>query len=357
MKNDSVRNSSLELMRIIAMLTVVAHHYVVNSGITELYDMQNITINMVVLQFWGLWGKTAINAFVMITGYFMCTSKLTVKKYFKMLFEVKFYGIILYIVFLVAGYEVFTLKRVFTVVFSTAYGMNRGFTSSFLMFYLFIPFLNILIKHLTKAKFRMLVGVLLAMFTLSSTFFFNSAIFHEIGWYTTLYFVSAYIRLYPFKWMEKNVVCGTMLFASIALSYLSVIVVDFFGTKVGFYKYDYMVSDSNKLLAFLVGVFCFLFFRNLKIKSNKAINLISSTTFGVLLIHANSDAMRTFLWKDILNVATMYTVDVGRLFSHAIISMLVVFAICSVIDILRIYFVEKPVMNYLASKKWFNKEL
>ncbi len=30
-----VRSSNLELLRIIAMLTIVAHHSVINSGITE----------------------------------------------------------------------------------------------------------------------------------------------------------------------------------------------------------------------------------------------------------------------------------------------------------------------------------
>ena len=73
------RSSNLELLRIVSMFAIVAHHFVVNSGVTANFDFNKITANMVFLQLFGMWGKTAINSFVMISGYFMCTSYLTVK--------------------------------------------------------------------------------------------------------------------------------------------------------------------------------------------------------------------------------------------------------------------------------------
>ena len=39
-----VRESSLELFRILTMIVIVAHHYIVNSGIsTQMITMQNVT--------------------------------------------------------------------------------------------------------------------------------------------------------------------------------------------------------------------------------------------------------------------------------------------------------------------------
>lgn len=64
------RNSNLELLRIVAMISIIAHHYVVNSGITDQFDYTNITANMVFLQIWGMWGKTAINERVEYRGLF-----------------------------------------------------------------------------------------------------------------------------------------------------------------------------------------------------------------------------------------------------------------------------------------------
>ena len=63
--------------------------------------------------------------------------------------------------------------------------------------------------------------------------------------------------------------------------------------------YYHFVIDSNKLIAILTAVLAFLYFKGLNIKYNKIINLISASTFGVFLIHANSDAMRNFLWVDL----------------------------------------------------------
>lgn len=74
------------------------------------------------------------------------------------------------------------------------------------------------------------------------------------------------------------------------------------------------------------------------------INKISATCFGVLLIHANGDAMRRWLWKDVLNNVGMYDSDL--LVLHAILSVLGVFAICSIIDTLRIKLIETPLFNY-----------
>jgi peptidoglycan/LPS O-acetylase OafA/YrhL len=70
-----LRNSNLELYRIISMMMIVAHHYVVNSGLTGeggplLTDFTSG--KSLFLSVFGAWGKTGINCFLMITGYYMC---------------------------------------------------------------------------------------------------------------------------------------------------------------------------------------------------------------------------------------------------------------------------------------------
>lgn len=313
----------------------------------ENYDFSNITANMVFLQLWGMWGKTAINAFVMITGYFMCTSKLTWKRFLKMWMKAKFYKVIFFIIFCFAGYEAFTTKSIFKLVFSYINGVNNGFVSSFLAFYLFIPFMNALIEKLSQKDLQKLIALLLGMFTVTSTFFFNSSVFHYVFWYMTLYFVAAYIRLYPNRWTESGRFNGTVLFVTILLSYASVIAIDFVGAMVGFTNAYYMVSDSNKLFAFIIGVSAFLFFKGTPVKNNRFINTVASTTFGVLLIHANSDAMRQWLWKDLLHLPSLYTAAFPKLVAIYVLVMFGVFAVCSLIDYVGIQVIENPVFNVI----------
>lgn len=75
------RNSNLELYRIIIMLLIVAHHYVVNSGLIQLMQNSETTNNSIFLYLFGMWGKTGINCFMLITGYFMCKLNITIRKF------------------------------------------------------------------------------------------------------------------------------------------------------------------------------------------------------------------------------------------------------------------------------------
>ena len=106
-----VRESGIELLRIITMILIIAHHYVVNSGLT--LEGGSICNNptswkTIFLMIFGAWGKTGINCFVLITGYFMCKSNISFKKFVKLYLEVVFYNLVIYMIFLLSGYESFS---------------------------------------------------------------------------------------------------------------------------------------------------------------------------------------------------------------------------------------------------------
>ena len=339
------RNSNLELLRILAMLLIIAHHYVVNSGITNLFDVQNPTSNMVFLQLWGMWGKAAINIFILISGYFMCKSSLTLNKILKLYLEVKFYKIIIFLIMYAMGYQSLGVMEIFKAVFNVLYGFNRGFTGSFFAFYIFIPFYNLLIQKMNKKGHFSLICMLIFIFTFTGTFI-NAPVFHHMGWYMTLYFVASYIRLYPNEYTEKCMANFVVLGVVALLSYVSIVAFDLLHIDMAYY----FVADSHKIFAFLIGISAFLAFKNLNIRINKFINRISATTFGILLIHANSEAMRTFLWHDLIKVPQMYIFPLIDLFLHAFVSMIGVFVVCSLIDMVRIYVLEKPLFKFLSKK-------
>lgn len=351
------RSSNLELLRIFAMLTIIASHSVINAGIPELYDYSDVSANMLFLQLFAMWGKTAINVFVLISGYFMCKSDLTINRFSKVYLEVKFYKFLIFAVMLIMGYEVFSLKGVFKLVFGFANGINNGFTYSFLAFYLFVPFYNILIKNIDEKKHRLLIIFSIFTFTITTTFFVNGTVFNELGWYIALYFVAAYIRLYPCKWMSNNKVCAPILVLLVLSTYAFVVFVDFIGARFGFTAVTYLTSDSSKILAFLIGVFSFLTFKNMQIKNSKFINTVASTTFGVFLIHANSSAMREFLWFDLVDSKGHYNLPLSQVVLFFVGVVLAVFVCGSIIDLFRIKLIEKPLFKWLNKFDWFNKPI
>ena len=78
------RSSNLELYRIILMLGIIAHHYVVNSGLKELMAANPTSLNSIYLYIFGWFGKTGINCFLLITGYFMCKQNFSWQKLLKL---------------------------------------------------------------------------------------------------------------------------------------------------------------------------------------------------------------------------------------------------------------------------------
>ena len=337
-----VRSSNIELFRILSMLMIVAHHYVVNSGLMNCIDAQStLRFQDYFLLLFGWGGKTGINCFVLITGYFMCTSHITKKKLFKLLGEVYFYAVALWGIFFTAGYEAFSIKGFLKMLFPF-YDVADNFTACFLLFYLLIPFLNKLIHALSEKEHLQLLLWCLGVYVLLPSFVKAHVVFNYITWFGVLYIIASYIRLYPKECFSNIKVTGSIAGVSLLLSWASVIVLAMLSRMVGkgVGICYFFVADSNKVLALVTSVGAFLFFKNLKIGYSKAINTIAASTFGVLQIHANSDTMRRWLWVDVCNNVGAY--QGGNVIIHAIVSVVAIYFVCTIIDMIRIRLIEQP---------------
>lgn len=349
MKNEIVnrggtRTSNLELYRIIIMLLIVAHHYVVNSGVLELMYETPFTGNSIFLFLFGMWGKIGINCFVLITGYFMCKNSITMKRFLKLLLEVEFYKILIYIVFVASGYEAISLSGIAKAILPVR-AISTNFTGCFLVFYLCIPFLNILVKNMNERQHLLLLSLTLFTYVFMGTLPKFSVTMNYVSWFICLYFIASHMRFYPKNLFEKTRLWGICTVVLIAICALSVICCVWLGSKMDKQMAYYFVSDSNTLLAVCMGVSSFLFFKNLKVRQSKVINMVASSTFGVLLIHANSDTMRHWLWQTVLNVKGMFYKPTYMLAVHAVVSVVAIFTVCVIIDQIRIRTVENKALN------------
>lgn len=339
MGGQKIRRSNLELYRIIVMLLIVAHHYVVNSGQTDVMAEDPLSSKSLYLYMLGMWGKTGINCFVLITGYFMCRSHITLRKFLKLFLEIMFYNIVIWAIFVGTGYESFSIKLMLKEL-SPIVSIADGFTSCFLIFYLFIPFLNILVNSMDKRKHACLLALCLFTYTVLGTLPKLHVVFNYITWFSILYFISSYIRIYGLFPRIKNYQWGVLTLLAIVLSLLSVLFLIALHVHFGIPLAPYwLVSDSNALMAVVVSICSFMYFKDLPIKQSKLINTISASTFGVLCIHANSDTMRQWLWKDVVDCVGQYSSDQMVLLS--LISIFCIFFLCITIDYIRIHTLEK----------------
>lgn len=344
-----LRSSNLELYRIVSMLMIVAHHYVVNSG---LFDSGGpmvsnpISANTLFLALFGAWGKVGINCFLMITGYFMCTSHITVRKFIKLILQIYLYKLLLFPILLIGGYETLSLNRIVKLIMPVWGFSTSNFTSCFIAFWLTIPFLNILLRNMNKRQHALLVLLLLCFFTLFGTIPHFEVPLNYITWFGIIYLISAYLRLYPNPLFERKKLWGWLTLFTTLVALASVTGMQYlYGSKGINYSY-FFVRDSNKILAVAYAVCSFLWFKNMNIRHSKIINAFGAGTFGVLLIHANSNAMRTWLWKDTVDCVGHYSLQLGALMLYSIGVVLAVFIICNLMDQLRIATVEKCFFNW-----------
>lgn len=340
------RSSNLELYRIIVMLLIVAHHYVANSGLIHVMQDSPISSNSIFYYLLGAWGKTGINCFVLITGYFMCTSSITLRKFLKLYLWIVTYGILFAIIFAFTGYQNIELKSLallapFRIIHSDS------FPSSFIVWWLFIPFLNVLINNLNNRQHLQLLVMFVIVFSIypSVPGLFEIKL-NPICWFSTLYIIASYIRKYPNHIFKEQSVkfWGILSALLIIIGIFSVVAILFIGVKIDKNLPQYfMISDSQKPLALLISISTFMFFKNLKVRNSKIINIIAASSFGVLLIHANSDVMRQWLWYDTVDCINHY--DVSFYWLYAMGSVLAIYAVCTIIDIIRIKTIETPLLN------------
>ena len=169
-----------------------------------------------------------------------------------------------------------------------------------------------------------------------------------ISLYFMIYLIGAYIRLYRIKLLENKRNIKIFNIVMILLVNLSVIIGVFVGYKVNKKLAYYFVNDSNKIIAVASSIALFLRFKNINLKYNKIINQVAKSVFGVLCIHANSSEMIYFLWYKLFKNTQAFQHNTYLL--HAIISVILVFAICTIIDQIRIKLIEEPVFKKIDGK-------
>lgn len=336
------RNSSLEILRILSMFLIVMHHYSIHGGF-NLND-QSLNLNKLLIQILSLGGKLGVNCFVLVSGYFLIESKFKLKKIFIIIGQVYFYSIGLFFIFVGLGISDFSLNSFIKSVLPITYNAY-WFVTVYIVMYILSPYINSFINSLDKESLLKFILICMFLWCIIPTFLVKSPAFSNLAWFITLYSIASYCRLYPNKYTLKyklNLYLSLLMYFT---TILSVVIFDLIGIKVSLFdKYATYFMGGNKIPIAICSISLFLTFKNLNIRSNKFINTVASTTFGIYLIHENI-YVRPFLWQNILKNNEYF--NSKYLIFHAIISIFLVFIICSIIDYLRMKLIEIPLLKLI----------
>lgn len=341
-KDTVVRQSNIELLRILSMIMIIAHHVGVHSGFS--FDA-GIHIN----EFWVLLlkigGKIGVNVFVLISGYFLISAKsLKTSKVLKLWVQICSYCVLIYSVFVVCGFEPFNIKMLFEAFFPITYS-KWWFASAYFVLYLLFPYINKLLTALDKKEYQKLLVLMAACWCIVPTFLEKSWQSNSLLWFVFLYALAGYLRLHMDVAALKN---GKYIALSVVftlLTYFSAVIIDMLSSKNSFFSaYVTYFYDMQRLPMLLISVTLFIGFLNLKIGYKPLINIISPSTFGIYLIH-DDRLMRKMLWKTLFQNAS-YT-DNEYLIIYTIFQIVIVFVVCAAIELLRIHIIEKMYVKWL----------
>lgn len=298
------RDTSLDLLRIISMIMVVCLHTVGWGGLVEGALIPG-TGNWYLGNVMQALSLQAVNCFVLISGYFLCTSQFRSEKLVSIWVQAVFYSVGVYIILaLVRGEAAFSLKELIKC--SLVVTMDRyWFVTDYILLYCLFPVLNHAINSMNQKQHLLSCGALLFVFSVVPNIVYvvdysgvNRG--YSLTWFCILYLIAAYFKLYVpkrikhQKWMFPTYVVLSLTIC--AERFVAYYVTPFIFGRVAltslFYSYNSIVSLPCALALFQA-------FRGLVLKSEKAaawVRQIAPLTFAVYLIH-EQDHFRPLLWQ------------------------------------------------------------
>ena len=337
------RQTGPEVLRIIAMLLIVFHHFALHGGI----DYTTFSLNNAYLNIVEFGGKIGVNVFVIITGYFSCTSKFSFQKIFKLLFAVEFYSLTLMIVSLFTGAQEFRVmlfvKGVFPLLFD-----GYWFVTIYIILYVLSPFLNAGIGKLRKTHLSFIIVFLLMLYcilpnTIGRLKPISSFEYSIVIWFVTMYLIGGYFRHYGFPLIKHTTIALVLLIMSVFIMFgartLQLYLDTDYSGKIAEFIKAFAEYNPNSIMSLVISILMFCVFLPIKFRGNKLFFSISKATFGVYLIHDNP-LFNKYMWENIIHTKEMYA---SQFFIPlSIISIILLFVICSVIEIIRGKYIEKP---------------
>lgn len=288
------RQSNIELLKIFAMIGIIILHCnnVEIGGAFKYAQMPSL--KAYALYYLECMAISAVDVFMLISGYFMVVSeKIDLKKPLRLLIQVALFREMFYLYHGVMGRTEINLIEMVIQLLPASY-----FVVLYVAVYLLSPFINHLMRSLHEKglKALMIVVVLLisvwpygadvlehigkrSFLGLSTIGMYGSQSGYTLVNFIMMYMIGAYLRITGAK--GKKLACGAVLVSSWTMMFILSI------WLVGRDVSAHLAWEYCSPLVIVSAVSAFLLFDGIRIKSNAVINSLAKATFSVYLF--NSD--------------------------------------------------------------------
>lgn len=345
------RMANLELLRCIAMMMVVVLHYLGKGGM--LSELTGGAVSKAEKAAWLLesFCIVAVNVYMLISGYFLCTSSFRVSRLIQLWLQIWAYSVVFGLMGALTGVlqeTAFDTHYLLTLLFPVTMG-HYWFMTAYVFLYLLLPFVGMAVRDMTKRQMQAALGILLVVFCVSKSVLPIRLEMDGQGydclWYLCVFLAAAYVRRFGVPFLERKG-RGLLLYAGGCL-------LIFAGTFAlrevylhtgGLDSRIKMCLEYNHILPFLAALGLFGAFCRCKVPAKAAgiVNRIAPYTLGVYLLHENLGLRYT--WQKWLGAeslaAAVGNVDsgigaVGSLLVWTAAAVLAVFCCGILVDVVR----------------------
>lgn len=341
------RDANIELLRIVAMLMIITLHF--NNQSKALLVLgepaSNVQIFATVLEAIAI---TGVNVYVLISGYYLSSSKVRLSKVLLLILQVYFYTLLISCAMMFVGaYSVKPedkLDRALRYLFPIS-SEHYWFVTAYVIMYVMAPVMNAAVNTLKRKQLKTVIIGLLTWFCFIKSIvpvkFGTDRMGYDFGWFICLYLIAAYIRKY-------NIVLFRDAKKSALVYLISVVVIAAF--SLVFYKINFDTGNFNYyaevpchynfFFALTGALGLFSVFRFMRLKENllaEVIRIIAPYTLGVYLLHMHFEiADRWVEWIEQIIGDTPLD-NVLMFFVHLVVSVLIVFFAGIFVDWIRKY--------------------
>ena len=334
-RSKKQRNSSIELLRIIAMLMITAHHYLLGS---DVYVMaQPFGVNKVLMEtFLYSGGKIGVVVFFAISAWYLSESstiRSSLRRAWILEREVLFWSLIGLAITAMAFPQDITPSLVIKSMFPMASDL-WWYATAYCVFLMVFPCLVPALRYLGRRRHAYLAVGLFLMWTVLQGFV--PMFFLGLPGGNFLSFVYLYILMSYYRWYMRPMsvkAAWIVLLVGYALIACSAIagglVYQRFGA--GDKIQTMFVSTEYKLPTMMVGFALFVLFINCEFHS-RVVNAIAASSFSVYLI-TDYPTIYQRIWHGPLRLSGFYDSPFVALIVLGIVML--AYGVCLVLDYIR----------------------
>lgn len=331
-----MRESRWELMRIVAMLMIVAGHCFGQSGCAA----QAASVNAWAGAFLGSGARIAVNVFLFLGCWFMVDAPFRARRITKLYLEVWCYVAPITLIVVLLGFPV-PMKDIVRGIFPFL-GKAVWFASAYLALLLFSPWLQKILAWPERSlRLLVIVSFFLTSFWVTVYTFDRT----EDQWLDILvWFSFSYVFIGYYKhYLSQRIHFGKWTVLCLAfLLYAALVGTAMTQTGILHKLASAYLSDYKTLPNVLCAMGIFYFFQHTNLGCNRVINWFAASAFAVYIIH-QTPAFIPVIWKQVFQSDAWTASPYSS--AYLVLVSLAVYVGCTGIDHVRSRWLESKVLN------------